>query len=109
MCTNNLEKITIPRSVTKIGEYAIALEYNLRNVSSTKENKLQELKIYKEVQNIGGGILNGREAIIVNVECEENEIPSGWKTDWPDWKYNKFQYGSQIKEFTTTINYGVKM
>ena len=107
VCTNNLEKITIPKSVTKIGEYAIALECALRNDSSTKENKLQELKIYKEVQNIGAGIFNGREAIIINVECEENEIPSGWNAEW---NRNRFQWTyNQTVELTTTINYGVKM
>ena len=79
----------------------------MRNDTSTKENKLRELKIYKEVQNIGSGIFNGREAIIVNVERQEIQLPSEWDSEW---NKNNFQWSwNSVVEFTTTINYGVKM
>ena len=117
--TEKLEKVTLPRSITKIGQYAFALEHSGRRMNKgKKENFLKTLNIYKNVQIMDSEIINGREDITINVEYNENEIPEevlneynqivdGWSKNW---NRNKYQYFfNSFIEFKTTINYGVAM
>lgn len=93
-----LEKITFPRSVHTIGLYAIKLSNQ-----GLYNNKLQEIKIYKNVENMGSSIFNGRDLIEVKIEYDENEIPSTWDSNW------KLNHLVGEGDLNTTINYGVKM
>ena len=96
--TEGLEKVDIPKSVKKIGNYAFAL---LRSNTTENKNKINEVNIYEEVINMGYHVFDGRPNLIINVEREEDDIPETWDENWSKSKV--------WQEEQAIVNYGVTM
>ena len=70
--SKQLEKVIMPRSITSIGSFAFCIGRYEEN------DRLKEINIYKNVEELGGVVFNGRDELLINVEYNENEIPDTW-------------------------------
>ena len=92
--SKQLEKVIMPRSITYIGSLAFCIGRYEEN------DRLKEINIYKNVEELGGVVFNGRDELLINVEYNEDEIPDTWSE------------GAFLSQFTSrkpTVKYGVSM
>lgn len=93
---SNLTEINVPAALVSIGKNAFAsckalTELDLtgcRNLQSIGEsafswcNSVTSLYIPSNVTNIGGSAFNHMDIVTLYIEIEQDEIPSGWASDW---------------------------
>lgn len=97
-----LEKVSIPRTVTYIGRESFGLGSPGWNQDAPVTNLLLEVNIHKEVVDMGYAVFAKRTGIVINVERNQDEIPSTWNEGCFYWNY----WGDSDDR---TVNYGVLM
>ena len=73
MATSNLEKISIPNSVTTLEGWSFGFCYNLK-----------EITISESVTTMGDHVFYKIPSITIHVPWKEGEKPEGWDDNWAD-------------------------